>query len=80
MRSGRLDFEAPDPVRYPAIGLGMEAGTKGQTYPTVLNAANEVAVQLFLDRQLTFDRIVLAGGRRPRRPQSSTGRFDRNPG
>jgi 1-deoxy-D-xylulose-5-phosphate reductoisomerase len=55
---GRLDFEAPDPVRYPAIGLGMEAGTKGQTYPTVLNAANEVAVQLFLDRQLTFDRIV----------------------
>jgi 1-deoxy-D-xylulose-5-phosphate reductoisomerase len=36
----------------------MEAGLKGGTYPAVLNAANEVAVQLFLDRQLTFDRIV----------------------
>jgi 1-deoxy-D-xylulose-5-phosphate reductoisomerase len=55
---GRLDFAAPDPVRYPALGLGMEAGKKGQTYPAVLNAANEVAVQLFLDRLLAFDRIV----------------------
>jgi 1-deoxy-D-xylulose-5-phosphate reductoisomerase len=55
---GRLDFEAPDPRRYPAIGLGLEAGRKGQTYPAVLNAANEVAVQLFVDGQLTFDRIV----------------------
>ena len=36
----------------------MEAGRKGLTYPTVMNAANEVAVRLFLDRQLTFDRIV----------------------
>jgi 1-deoxy-D-xylulose-5-phosphate reductoisomerase len=55
---GRLDFQVPDPDRYPAIGLGMEAGRKGMTYPTVMNAANEVAVRLFLDRQLTFDRIV----------------------
>jgi 1-deoxy-D-xylulose-5-phosphate reductoisomerase len=55
---GRLDFEAPDPRRYPAIGLGLEAGRKGQTYPAVLNAANEVAVQLFVEGQLTFDRIV----------------------
>jgi 1-deoxy-D-xylulose-5-phosphate reductoisomerase len=55
---GRLDFEAPDPRRYPAIELGFEAGKKGRTYPAVLNAANEVAVQLFLDRQITFDRIV----------------------
>ena len=55
---GRLDFEVPDPRRYPAIQLGLEAGKKGRTYPAVLNAANEVAVQLFLDRQITFDRIV----------------------
>jgi 1-deoxy-D-xylulose-5-phosphate reductoisomerase len=54
----RLDFEAPDPERYPAIALGMEAGIKGQTYPTVLNAADEVAVELFVDGRLTFDRIV----------------------
>ena len=55
---GRLDFEAPDPRRYPAIELGFEAGRKGRTYPAVLNAANEVAVELFLDEQITFDRIV----------------------
>jgi 1-deoxy-D-xylulose-5-phosphate reductoisomerase len=55
---GRLDFEAPDPERYPAIGLGMEAGMKGQTYPTVLNAADEVAVELFVAGAITFDRIV----------------------
>jgi 1-deoxy-D-xylulose-5-phosphate reductoisomerase len=55
---GRLDFEAPDPHRYPAIELGLEAGRKGRTYPAVLNAANEVAVELFVDRQITFDRIV----------------------
>jgi 1-deoxy-D-xylulose-5-phosphate reductoisomerase len=55
---GRLDFEAADPRRYPAIGLGLEAGRKGKTYPAVLNAANEVAVQLFVDGRLTFDRIV----------------------
>jgi 1-deoxy-D-xylulose-5-phosphate reductoisomerase len=55
---GRLDFEAPDPRRYPAIGLGLEAGRKGGTYPAVLNAANEVAVELFAAGQITFDRIV----------------------
>jgi 1-deoxy-D-xylulose-5-phosphate reductoisomerase len=55
---GRLDFEAVEPSRYPAVALGLEAGKKGQTYPAVLNAANEIAVQMFLDRQITFDRIV----------------------
>jgi 1-deoxy-D-xylulose-5-phosphate reductoisomerase len=55
---GRLDFETPDPRRYPALALGMQAGKQGQTYPAVLNAANEAAVQLFVDGQLTFDRIV----------------------
>ena len=54
----KLEFEAPDPRRYPAIGLGFEAGKKGKTYPTVLNAANEVARSLFLDGRLPFDRIV----------------------
>jgi len=54
----RLDFEEPDPHRYPAIALGIEAGKKGQTYPAVLNGANEVAVQMFLDHQIAFDQIV----------------------
>jgi 1-deoxy-D-xylulose-5-phosphate reductoisomerase len=54
----RLDFEEPDPQRYPAIGLGIEAGRKGQTYPAVLNAANEMAVRMFLDHAIAFDEIV----------------------
>ncbi|MDP9326306.1 MAG: 1-deoxy-D-xylulose-5-phosphate reductoisomerase, partial [Candidatus Dormibacteraeota bacterium] len=54
----KLEFESPDPRRYPAIGLGFEAGKKGKTYPTVLNAANEVAVRLFLDGRLPFNQIV----------------------
>jgi 1-deoxy-D-xylulose-5-phosphate reductoisomerase len=55
---GQLDFHEPDPKRYPALELGFEAGRRGQTYPAVLNAANEVAVNLFLEGQLPFDRIV----------------------
>ena len=54
----RLDFEEPDPVRFPAIPLGIEAGRKGQTYPAVLNAANEMAVQMFLNRQIGFHEII----------------------
>ncbi|HEV3235317.1 MAG TPA: 1-deoxy-D-xylulose-5-phosphate reductoisomerase [Candidatus Dormibacteraeota bacterium] len=54
----KLEFESPDPRRYPAIELGFEAGKKGKTYPAVLNAANEVAVRLFLDGRLPFDQIV----------------------
>ena len=54
----RQDFEEPDPARYPAIGLGIEAGKRGQTYPAVLNGANEMAVQMFLDHAIPFDAIV----------------------
>ncbi|MHB8508769.1 MAG: 1-deoxy-D-xylulose-5-phosphate reductoisomerase [Candidatus Dormibacteria bacterium] len=53
-----LEFETPDPQRYPALALGYEAGRRGQTYPAVLNAANEVAVQMFLAERLSFTRIV----------------------
>ncbi|MEA2646133.1 MAG: 1-deoxy-D-xylulose-5-phosphate reductoisomerase [Chloroflexota bacterium] len=56
----KLEFEEPDHRRYPAIGLGFEAGRKGKTYPAVLNAANEVAVQGFLDGRLAFNQIVPA--------------------
>ena len=55
---GRLDFEPVDNERYPAVALGYEAGRKGKTYPAVLNAANEVAVEMFLDRRLGFHQIV----------------------
>jgi 1-deoxy-D-xylulose-5-phosphate reductoisomerase len=51
---GRLDFFAPDPVRFPALRLAREALMAGGGAPTILNAANETAVALFLDRRLGF--------------------------
>ena len=50
----RLDFEAPDFARFPCLQLAYEALRAGGTAPAVLNAANEVAVAAFLDRQLPF--------------------------
>ncbi len=54
----RLDFEAPDPERFPCLRLAYEAAARGGTCPAILNAANEVAVQAFLERRLGFDRIA----------------------
>ncbi|MEM6601955.1 MAG: 1-deoxy-D-xylulose-5-phosphate reductoisomerase [Verrucomicrobiota bacterium] len=54
---GQLRFEAPDEVRFPALRLAREAGTIGGTLPAVFNAANEVAVDAFIDRAIRFDQI-----------------------
>ena len=54
----RLDFDAPDMERFPCLRLGFEAARAGGTAPTVLNAANEVAVAAFLDHGLRFTDIV----------------------
>src|SRR5215470_13364046 len=51
---GSLTFEAPDPVRFPALQLAREALKAGGTAPAVLNAANEVAVHAFLKGQIGF--------------------------
>ncbi len=51
---GSLTFEAPDFSRFPALGLARRALQSGGTAPTILNAANEVAVQGFLDRRIGF--------------------------
>ena len=51
---GRLDFEEPDTERFPALGLARRAGEVGGTLPAVLNAANEVAVEAFCERQLSY--------------------------
>ena len=51
---GNLGFEPPDHVRFPSLVLARAAARAGGTAPTVLNAANEVAVQAFLDRRLNF--------------------------
>lgn len=50
----RLDFEAPDEARFPCLRLAREAMAAGGTAPASLNAANEVAVQAFLDGRLSF--------------------------
>lgn len=54
----RLDFEAPDFDRFPCLRLGFEAARAGGTAPAALNAANEVAVDAFLNGRLRFTRIA----------------------
>ncbi|MEW5728018.1 MAG: 1-deoxy-D-xylulose-5-phosphate reductoisomerase [Pseudomonadota bacterium] len=51
---GSLTFEAPDPARFPALRLARRALQTGGSAPTVLNAANEVAVSAFLSRGIGF--------------------------
>ena len=51
---GRLDFEAPDVDRFPALRLAREALVAGGGRPAILNAANEVAVAAFLERRIGF--------------------------
>jgi 1-deoxy-D-xylulose-5-phosphate reductoisomerase len=52
--AARLDFEAPDHARFPALGLARAAAEAGGTAPAVLNAANEIAVAAFLAGRLGF--------------------------
>ena len=51
---GQLTFEAPDEGRFPALRLAREALRTQGGAPTILNAANEVAVQAFLSRRISF--------------------------
>jgi 1-deoxy-D-xylulose-5-phosphate reductoisomerase len=55
---GSLTFEEPDVDRFPALELARRAGDIGGTLPAVLNAANEVAVEAFVNRKLTFVQIT----------------------
>jgi len=55
--AARLDFEAPDTGRFPALRIAREAAESGGTSPAVVNAANEVAVAAFLAGRLGFSRI-----------------------
>ncbi len=58
---GQLTFEAPDPVRFPSLRLVQEALRAGGAMPTVFNAANEVAVDAFLNGQDRLRRHRAAG-------------------
>ena len=53
-----LTFEAPDPVRFPALAIARRALTTGGAAPTIFNAANEIAVQAFVERRLGFTGIA----------------------
>ena len=55
--AGTLHFSEPDPVRFPALRLAREASAAGGTFTAVLNGANEVAVQAFLDGRIRFSTI-----------------------
>jgi 1-deoxy-D-xylulose-5-phosphate reductoisomerase len=58
-RVGRLDFEAPDEERFPALGLARHVAGQGGSAPAILNAANEVAVAAFLKGEIGFLDIAM---------------------
>jgi len=57
IKIGQLSFEEPDMNRFPALRVAREALAEGGGAPTVLNAANEIAVEAFLDGRLGFKAI-----------------------
>ncbi|MBI2995651.1 MAG: 1-deoxy-D-xylulose-5-phosphate reductoisomerase [Candidatus Melainabacteria bacterium] len=54
---GKLEFEKPDLNKFPCLKLAYEVASKGKSYSIVLNAANEVAVDMFLKEQISFGGI-----------------------
>src|SRR6266853_4786286 len=54
---GQLTFEESDPERFPSLSLARTAGEVGGTMPAVLNAANEIAVESFINRRIKFPQI-----------------------
>jgi 1-deoxy-D-xylulose-5-phosphate reductoisomerase len=58
LKAGRLDFRAPDTDKFPCLALAQAAARAGGLHPVVLNAANEVAVEAFLERRLNFPGIA----------------------
>src|SRR6059036_3823027 len=55
---GTLTFEEPDLERFPSLDLARRAGEAGGTLPAVLNAANEVAVEAFVNHRINFPQIT----------------------
>jgi 1-deoxy-D-xylulose-5-phosphate reductoisomerase len=71
----RLDFAAPDPRRYPALALGWRAAREGGTAGAILNAADERAVELFLEGRIRFtDVATLVAGALDRVPRDDAPR------
>ena len=53
-KMGQITFEAPDPENFRGLALAFRAGREGGTMPTVFNAANELAVRCFLNREISY--------------------------
>ncbi|MFQ5960282.1 MAG: 1-deoxy-D-xylulose-5-phosphate reductoisomerase [Candidatus Methylomirabilales bacterium] len=70
VRVASLTFESIDRERFPCLGFAYQAVEMGGTAPAALNAANEVAVELFLTREISFGQIpeVIEAGLRAHRP------------
>jgi 1-deoxy-D-xylulose-5-phosphate reductoisomerase len=58
LNMGKLEFAPPDHQRFPALNLAYKAGRAGSTYPTILSAVDEVAVNAFLNNRITFGAIT----------------------
>jgi 1-deoxy-D-xylulose-5-phosphate reductoisomerase len=58
IKTARLDFEPCDRTRFPCVELAYQALRQGGTAPAILNAANEIAVEKFLDHKLAFNAIA----------------------
>ncbi|MCH7306963.1 1-deoxy-D-xylulose-5-phosphate reductoisomerase [Acinetobacter sp. NIPH 1852] len=56
--TAQLDFQAPDEVKFPALNLARQAMRAGGLAPTILNAANEIAVAAFLQNRIAFTQIA----------------------
>ncbi len=54
---GKLIFESPDFKKFPCLGFAYEVGKKGGYYPLILEAADEVVVDAFLNKKISFDKI-----------------------
>ena len=81
---GSLTFEAPDLDRFPALALGRRALETGGAAPTILNAANEIAVAAFIAGRIGFGGIAelveaTLGGRRAAKCHCGTPRYRRGP-
>ncbi len=74
-----LKFEPPDYDIFPCLKLAIEAGKRGGTYPAVLCAADEIAVDLFLKKQIRFTDIARlieqVLGQHQNTAESETGRY-----
>lgn len=58
MKMAALEFNSPDVLKFPSLSLARQAAETGGTLPAILNAANEIGVQSFLDGELRFDQII----------------------